>query len=381
MATYASLTKKQTFAIERKALINAKEEFVLDRFTSKKTMPQKSGNSLNFHYWEHIDESGVYELVEGQTPLGTEMVRVPVSGALKDQGAWVPFTDKLMREHENAGEFHKETGAELGYVLGRVLERDMFKIALAGAGTVLPMTNIDADLKLVRQALRKANAPQFTSIKSGSTKVGTKPVNAGWYGFASLNDCDIFRGAADFLSVEDYGYSDNIAPNEIGAIKSLGLRIIETDYLEDGAALFLGEDGVASLGLSGKNKIEYIVQNVGEGGDDPLKQRGTSGVKTQVGAVVLHADRVVKLATTAESANAGPDKSTTVNADVALEGSTTAGATGTTWNVISSPSASNETFSDINSPTSNFQADMVGEYVLELYIDNGVSDRMTVTVS
>lgn len=297
-ASYDGLTKDQTFAIERKALMNAQEEFVLDKFTDKKSQPQKSGDTLKMHYWEHIDEAGVYELTEGVTPASTDMVRVGVEGALKHQGAWVPFTDLLMLQHENAGEFHKETGAELGYVLGRVLEKDAFTVALGGAGTTIPFTNIDADLKLIRKALRTANAPKFTKLKTGSTKVGTKPVNEGWYGFFSLNDADIVRGAADFLSVEDYGYTNDIAPNEIGVIKSLGLRIIETQYLGDGNALFLGDGGLGSLSLGGKNKVEYIVQALGsEGATDALKQRGTSGVKTTVGSMVLRSDFVVNYAT------------------------------------------------------------------------------------
>lgn len=299
-ADYATIDKDLVFAIERKALENAQEVFVLDKFTDKKTMPKRSGDSLKFHYWEHIDEStGVHTLTEGTTPTATEMVRIPVTGTLKHQGAWVPFTDLLMAQHENAGEFHKETGMELGYALGRQLEKDAFTIALAGAGTTIPFTTMDAGLKAVRLALRTANAPKFTKIKDGSTKVGTKPVAAGWYGFASIADCDLFRAATDFLPVEDYGYSDGIAPNEIGVIKSLGLRIIETEYVADGAALFIGDGGLGSLSLGGKNRIEYIIQELGsEGATDALKQRGTSGVKSTTGAVVLQSSYVVNMATT-----------------------------------------------------------------------------------
>ncbi len=306
MAKYSTINKDLLFAVERKALENAKELFVLDRFTDKKTMPQKSGNALKFHRWEHIPETDVHTLVEGVSPDSGEMVRVSINGALARRGASVPFTDELMEQHENSGEFHKATAEELGYVVGRVLEKDMFTVALAGAGTTVPFTGIDADLKLVRTALRTANAPKFTSIKSGSVKVGTSPVNAGWYGFFSIADADLARAATDFLSVEDYGYTTDIAPNEIGVIKSLGLRIVESDYVADGAALFIGDGGLASLGLSGKNKLEYIVKELGEGvgingaGDavtDALNQNGTSGVKTRTGSVVLNADYVVNLAT------------------------------------------------------------------------------------
>ncbi len=306
MAKYSTINKDLVFAIERKALENAQEEFVLDRFTDKKSMPQKSGNALKFHRWEHIDEADVHTLTEGVTPDSTDMVRVSVEGTLARRGAWVPFTDELMEQHENAGEFHKETGKELGYVVGRVLEKDMFTVALAGAGTTVAFSSIDADLKSVRTALRTANAPKFTTIKTGSTKIGTKPVAGGWYGFFSLADSDLARAAADFLPVEDYGYTDGIAPNEIGVIKSLGLRIVETAYVADGNALFIGDGGLASLGLGGKNRLEYIVRELGDAvgvnstGDavtDALKQNGTSGIKTRVGSVVLNPAYVVKMAT------------------------------------------------------------------------------------
>ncbi|RLA59600.1 MAG: N4-gp56 family major capsid protein, partial [Epsilonproteobacteria bacterium] len=277
MPAYKTLTKSQTFAIEKKALENAKEKFVLDQFSIKDMVPQKSGNQMIWHYYDHIDEDQVHVLVEGVTPSTTDLVRVPVSGTIKRRGTLMPITDELMEMHENSGELHKEMSNEMGYVIGRVLEKDAFNILMNGAGTVLPFTNVDADLKLVRQALRKSNAPKITSIKTGSTKIGTKPVAAGWYGFTSIDDADIFRAAADFMPVEDYGYSQDVIDNEIGVIKSLGLRIVETEYVDNGAAVFIGEGAFASLGLSSKNRIEYIVKGLGEeGANDGLNQRGSS---------------------------------------------------------------------------------------------------------
>jgi len=305
--TYAGLTKDQTFAVERTALKNSQEAMVLDRFTAKKTMPKQHGKNLKFHYWDHISDSDVHDLVEGVSPETTEMVRVAVDSSIKYRGASVPFTDELMLNHENAMEFHKETAVELGYSLGVALEKEQFTIALAGAGTTITTAgDINADLKLVRKALRTANAPKHTTIKSGSTKNGTVPVNAGWYGFCSLDDGDLFRAATDFIPVEEYGYSDNIVDNEIGVIKSLGLRIIETQHLADGAALFIGDDALGSVSLGGKNKPEYIVKELGDGvginaaGDavtDALNQNGMSSVKCSTGFMVLRADYCIKLTT------------------------------------------------------------------------------------
>ena len=297
---YTTMNKDLVFAVERKALENARETFVLDKFTDKKTVPTKSGDELKVHYWDEIDDvNDVYVLTEGVTPAQVDMVRVSVSGSVKHQGAQTQYTDLLMEQHENAGEFHKQTGAELGYALGKRLEKDAMGICIAGAGsTTAAFTTIDAALKEARDFLRLSNAPKFTAIKTGSTKNGTSPVNAGWPVFVSLADADLCRAATDFLSVEDYGYSDGIMPNEIGAIKSLGLRIIETAYATTGTAIALGEGGLGGLSLGGKNRIQYIDQPLGsEGSLDSLKQRGSSGVKSDTGFMVLKADRVIKILT------------------------------------------------------------------------------------
>ena len=380
--TYAGLSKDQVFSIERSALINVQEEFVLDKFTDKKTQPQKNGSTLILHYWEHLDESAVQILAEGVPPTDTELVRTTVNGSLQRQAASVGFTDEMMEMHENAGEFHKQSSIELSYVLGRKLEKDAFNIALNGAGTVLPMTSIDADLKLMRNALRTANAPKFTTIKNGSTKVGTKPVNEGWYVFASINDCDLLREAADFLPIEDYGYASDAVTNEIGVIKSLGLRIVETQYINDGSAIGFGEGFIGSLGLGGKNRIEYILKELGSSGTaDKANQNGSATVKSRTGFMVIRPEFGVRLQLTAISANAGDDKHSTVNVDVALDGSISDASAGT-WTVSHGPDGGTATFADTTNPTSLVQADMVGNYTLRLTPDiGGAVDEMVLVVS
>ena len=295
------------YSVERSALKNAQEAFTLGKFTSKKSVPQKNGHALKVHYWEHIATSEIQDLVEGVTPQSTDMVRVSRTGQLKRQGAWVPFTDELMEQHENAAEFHKETSKELGYTLGGKLEADAFSVSLNDAGVVVDVAvagSIDQALKDARKAFRINNAPKFTTIKTGSTKVGTKPVNAGWYLFCSINDADVYREAGDFLSVEDYGYTSDLAENEIGVIKSLGIRIVENPRVGDGMSLMLGDEGLATLDLSAKNRIEYIVKELGTSvtvaddgtvAPDALDQAGSIGVKSRTGSMVLMPRYVCRL--------------------------------------------------------------------------------------
>ena len=129
------------------------------------------------------------------------------------------------------------------------------------------------------------------------------------------------------MPVEDYGYTQDLIENEIGVIKSLGLRIVETEYVSNGSSVFIGEGAFASLGLSSKNRIEYIVKGLGEeGANDGLNQRGSSGAKTRSSTAVLRSDYVVRLQLTAISANAGENKTTTVGVNVALDGSISDGS-------------------------------------------------------
>jgi len=298
MATYDTINKDLLFAIERKAMKQMREINALDKLTSKEKMPKKSGDALKFHYYEEIATSAIQDLVEGVSPTETDLVRVSIEGKVKHTGTSIPYTDVLMNQHENAGELVREMSRELGYTMGRKIEQAGFGVALAGAGTTIPFTTMEAGVLAVSKAMRNANVPKTTAIKDGSTKVGTKPVNAGWYGFCSVDDGDLFRALADFVPVEEYGYTADLYTNEIGTIKSLGLRIVDSQNIADGAALFVGEDGLASLGFEADTKAEIIHKELGSAGQaDPINQRGSVGVKSSTQLFIKRADRIVKMDT------------------------------------------------------------------------------------
>jgi len=297
------------FSTERKALKTATEEFALGRFAAKKTVAKYSGNQLKCHYFEHLPDDAVKDLTEGVTPDSANLVRVSKTGVLKRQGLVIPFTDEFQEQFENSPEFHFEAGQEIGYSIGTKLDKDAFSTLLNDAGNTVDVTAVggwDEAFKSARKLFRKANVPQLTSIKTGSTKVGTSPVNAGWYMFVDVDDADAVREATDFLSVEDYGYTDGVVKNEIGVIKSLGIRIVESLNIGSGMALMIGDEAFADLGLSGKNRIEYITKPLGSGvtvdssgatdviRNDALDQMGSTGGKTRNSCMTLFPERILK---------------------------------------------------------------------------------------
>jgi len=283
------------------ALKNAQEAMVMSKFTDKKSLPKYYGHQYKVHYWQHIPTTEVKTLAEGVTPASTDLVRVSLTGSINRQGLWTPVTDEFQEMFENSPEFNKEASTELGYSLGSKLDSDAIDVAIAGAGTQFDLAvdfggDIDEALKAIRKALRKANAPKITKVKTGSTKVGTKPVAGGWYIICSVDDADTFRGATDFLPVEDYSYSDGILENEIGVIKSLGLRIVESMNAASGNCVAVAEGALGEVSLAGSKNIEYIIKSLGsEGSSDPLDQRGSVGVKSRAGVFVMRAEYLVAL--------------------------------------------------------------------------------------
>ena len=390
--TYSEISKDLLFALEARALAQSREVNALDKLTSKEKMPKRSGNELKFHYYEEIDTDAIEDLVEGVSPGETELVRATVSGQIKHTGVAIPYTDVLMNQHENAGELVSKMSSELGYSMGRKIEKDGFAIALNGAGTTIPFTNIDDGLKAVAKAMRVTNCPKTTAIKDGSTKNGTSPVNSGWYMFCSVDDGDLFRGATDFLPVEDYGYSDNIFVNEIGAIKSLGLRIIDTANLNDGASVCVGEDSIASLGFESDAKSEIIHQNLGSSGtSDSLKQRGSVGVKSSTQLFVKRADRLVVMETSDSIpfSNAGSNTVGAVDVATTLDGSLSYSTSGVAitylWAIDTAPAGSAASLVGETTAAPTFTPDLAGEYVMSLVVNDGTNDSaadtMTLTVA
>jgi hypothetical protein len=86
-------------------------------------------------------------------------------------------------------------------------------------------------------------------------------------------------------------------------------------------------------------------------------------------------------------ANAGPDQTVSVGATVQLNGSGSSDADGDpltfSWSFVSRPAGSNAVLSNPGAVTPTFFADQIGDYVLQLIVNDGnlFSDPDTVTIA
>ncbi len=214
-------------------------------------------------------------------------------------GEWLPFTDDLDIFGEDGARFKKDVTSNLGGAAGETQEKLIFEACEASNTSIGYATSVEATVKDAVTSLRKAIGSKFTTMITGSTKYSTSPIRASYVGFVTVDGANLLDGSAGFVSVENYGYSDGLLPNEIGSVK--GIRVCETTLLGQNGGkeqmIVLAEEAVAEVGVRGLKKIEMIINELGSAGStDPLKRKGSLGSKFKLGAIVLRPDWVCQVA-------------------------------------------------------------------------------------
>jgi len=278
---------------DRNLLENARENFIVSNFTSKKSLPKYEGDGVIFSYYEHIDTFET-PLTEGQTPAGSTLEKVNVRGKVSQYGSFVPYTDIVNIHGEDGARFISDVTQNLGGAAGQTQEKIIIDTVIGEATQIVFDTDLETTFKTAELALRNALAMKFKSMITGSVNYGTTPVRPAYVGIVSPDGAVMLEGMAGYKGVEEYGYSDGLLPNEVGSYR--GIRFCETtlmpvDVNGKQQALVLGEEAIAEVGIRGMKKIQTIIKELGTAkADDYLNQNGSVGCKFHLSAVTLRPD-------------------------------------------------------------------------------------------
>ena len=286
-----SLSANTLESYSRNLLERAVEEFVISNFTDKKTQPKFEGKTAVFSIFDQIPASAFTTsvLADGVTPTATPITKKSIKANISNYGAFIELTDEVSLYHEDGAGLIKECTDNLGSGAGTAIETLLFAEAEANAGIdflTTPETDTQTGLDKAETQLRVNLAKKFKKMVTGSTNYATTTVRESYVAF--INPADILKVEAmtDFQSVDKYGYTDGLLPNEVGSRR--GMRFVETNNAKAGQITILGEGALGEVGIRGKKKIKSIVNGLGSAGSaDPLDQRQSVGAKFAISPKML----------------------------------------------------------------------------------------------
>ena len=392
-------------ALREKAIRAAKRDIIFEQLMDKQTMPLNYGKTLKVHKTLYILDDGntndqglgpdgvkpgaglpnengnlygssrsVVDVSNGM-PLLAEgagranrvgMTRITIQGTLTRMGAFLEYTDEvdLFSDQKMEVQYYEKMGE-----LAAELYDDYLQKELLGAGgmecyggvatSLLELQGNDSEtastlsydlIRRVQIALKANHAKKHTEIISGSTKVGTVPVNASWFAYCgSTSTVELEKLVDDFderayTPARMYAAAGNLAKMEVGAVHST--RFIEAERMMhyDGAGMAVTANGAgyastvldaaqaadrgqaaageyfdgfpviwvtksafATIGLSGNKKIKFLSKKPGTPTqEDPHALMGLYSFNFFAGSIALEPEKIARVVHVSTSAGMCP---------------------------------------------------------------------------
>lgn len=378
-----------THYYDRAGIEAANATAVYGQFIDRKSMPLRSGKTYKISKWQHLydldetdagfaakgylgkrdldsisaklhatDGTGA-KLTEGAGPINeVTPKKITVETEIATYGFMINYTDEVAMFSED--DVQVKYREELGYLMNQTYEDLVQRDMLEGAGVIVNAGgDIDEDeigkdigthdenaekykvsFDLIRKGVKilvRNRAKRNTQIVTGSTKIGTKPINKAFYAIIGPEvkyDLEsITRGsgsAEEFAYVPAYKYAGatNLAEGEIGSMHDV--RFIESEgamqHSSAGAEVPDGYDGVlsytgdntgddgdrghfdtfpilfptqgavAALGIKGKGKVQFFSKAPGELElNNPYATKGFFSAKMHYASVILEPKKLLRI--------------------------------------------------------------------------------------
>jgi N4-gp56 family major capsid protein len=322
ISAYGDISTRTAAHAAEGMLSHAEPVSVLAKFGLAKPLPKNKTDTIKYRRPVPFDALTA-PLAEGVTPTPGGMSYEDVTVQLLQWGDLYGITDKIADTHEDP--ILKDMEMLCGEQAQKTLERILWnKIK---AGTSVGYSNGSArtdvntaisinDQRLAVRQLQAMKAKKITKILSGSTSVGTTPIEAAYIAVTHTNmEADI-RGLSGFTPVAEYGSRMPVCAEEFGSVEDV--RYITSSELEPfedaGAAhgsavlsttgtlsdvypvIYFGAEAYGLVPLKGAGAITPTVLNPGTPDkSDPLGQRGYVGWKAYFNATILNQNWIYRI--------------------------------------------------------------------------------------
>ena len=327
---------------DRAGIKAANARNIYSQFCDRQSMPTNMGKTYKISKWQHIydlDQAHVNFSAKGYlgkrdlATITTNLANTGMSGAIAEgagainkvtpkkitvetsiarYGFMIEYTDEVaLFSEDNVQVKYRE---ELGYLINQadedLIQKDMLNgcgivINAAGVaknqlGTTIAPDGTNEDLykvsfDLIRRAVKalvRNRAQRNTEIVTGSTKIGTAPINSAFYAIIGpevkydLETLTRHGGIAQedwaYIPAYQYGAATNLAEGEVGSMHDV--RFIESEgaMMEAGAGATVPPGYTGSLSNNGTNFDVFPILFPTKGAFATLGLKG-------IGKVVFHA--------------------------------------------------------------------------------------------
>jgi len=283
---------------------------------------QSAGGTVETEASNRVTTALTAHLVsEGVTPTPDSMVAQDITTVLKQYACLYSYTDQVADLYEDDVADAMKTQVAERMALIRELElyskvRANTNRFFGGTGTTVATVNGKLTPKLLRKVARSLmnnHAKKPTSILAPTPNIGTKPIEAAFLVFCSvdldadLRDTTVFPG---YTPVAAYGSRKPIHENELGSFENFrfvaspelvalangGVAIGATACFSSGGTsidvypvIVTAQEGYGTVALRGSKSFDLSVIPVGnKDSADPLGQRGYMGSKFYAVSVLLN---------------------------------------------------------------------------------------------
>lgn len=309
-------TRTAAYAAEG-MLAHAMPVMVLQKFALSKPQPKNKTDTVKFRRPVPF-AAATTPLLEGVTPSAQKMAYEDVTAALKQYGAYVEITDKVMDQSEdpvlqNATELcGEQSGLTTELVTWGVLKGGSSVAYSNGSTRDAVNTPISKTLQQkITRSLKSQKARKITKILAGSTDFASSPVEAAYVAIGHTDLESDIRAMPGFVPVAKYGSRKVLCEEELGTVDDVRYILSPelTPYADlggdyDGSGtdmvsttgtkadvypiMFLGKDAFGVVPLKGAKAITPMVVNPKPSAGDRLGQRGSVGWKAWFTAVRLN---------------------------------------------------------------------------------------------
>jgi len=312
MNLYGDISPRTAAFVIVQLLVRAQPYLVLEKFLDMYVIPNNKTKTAKWRRYEALPLATT-PLVEGVTPVGSNLTFTDYTAELSQYGDYVPLTDVIQDTHEDP--VFVECQDLIAEQAAKTIESVRYGILNAGTnvfyanGTARSAVNTIYSLTMQRKiirSLKRQNASPITKVTAAGAMYNTTPVEGGFVALIHPDLENDIRNITGFISVKNYARAP-ISEHELGAIESVRYLVSTMNgaWADAGGAkgtmvstsgvkadvfsvLVLGQHCAGGVPLKGQNSIVPLVVNPRPVQGDPLGQRGSVGWKSMQTAVILN---------------------------------------------------------------------------------------------